>query len=181
MQQSEALNILKLGKNVFLTGAAGTGKTYVLNQYIDYLKNNHVNVAVTASTGIAATHLQGCTVHSWSGIGIKESLREVDLDKLIKTPRIKRNYKLTKVLVIDEVSMLHKYQLDMIDAIARFILKNDHPFGGIQVVLCGDFFQLPPVSNRGLKSTVQFAFESESWSIADFQVCYLQKTVSSKQ
>ncbi len=83
MMQNEALNLLKMGKNVFLTGAAGSGKTYLLNQYIRYLKTNHVKVAVTASTGIAATHLQGTTIHSWSGIGVKNHLTDKDLDKLL--------------------------------------------------------------------------------------------------
>ena len=68
MKQSDAFDLLKMGKNIFLTGAAGSGKTYLLNQYIQYLKENNVGVAVTASTGIAATHLQGTTLHSWSGL-----------------------------------------------------------------------------------------------------------------
>src|SRR5579883_2382153 len=108
MRQEEALNLLKMGKNVFLTGAAGSGKTYLLNKYIQYLKENNVKVAVTASTGIAATHLQGTTIHSWSGIGVKDHLTQKDLEKLLKTDSIKRNYKKTKVLIIDEISMLHK-------------------------------------------------------------------------
>src|SRR5580700_9550940 len=130
MQQNEALNLLKMGKNIFLTGAAGAGKTFLLNKYINYLKENNVSVAVTASTGIAATHLQGTTIHSWSGIGVRDSLSDKDLDKLLTNERVKRNYKKTKVLIIDEISMLHKHQLDMVDTIARFILKSEQPFGG---------------------------------------------------
>src|SRR6266480_3309684 len=110
MQQDEALSLLKMGRNIFLTGAAGSGKTYLLNKYINYLKDNNVRVAVTASTGIAATHLQGTTIHSWSGIGVRDNLTEKDLKKLLATKRIKRNYKKTKVLIIDEISMLHKHQ-----------------------------------------------------------------------
>src|SRR6187399_2843991 len=115
MQQEQAFNLLKMGKNIFLTGAAGSGKTYLLNKYIKYLKSHQVCVAVTASTGIAATHLQGATIHSWSGIGVRDSLSDKDLEKLQTTQRIKSNYKKTKVLIIDEVSMLHKHQLDMVD------------------------------------------------------------------
>lgn len=174
MQQAEAFQLLKMGKNIFLTGAAGSGKTYLLNQYIRYLKENNVVVAVTASTGIAATHLQGTTLHSWSGIGIKDHLTEKDLEKLLTTDRIKRNYKKTKVLIIDEISMLHKHQLDMVDTIARYILNSDDPFGGMQIVLCGDFFQLPPVSSVP-SSEIQFAFEAAAWETADFQVCYLHE------
>lgn len=80
MTQDECLNILQLGHNTFVTGAAGTGKTYILNKYIDYLKENKIKVAITASTGIAATHMNGVTIHSWSGLGIKE---EID-DNFIK-------------------------------------------------------------------------------------------------
>lgn len=173
MRQDEALNLIKMGKNVFLTGAPGSGKTYLLNKYIDYLKEHNVKVAVTASTGIAATHLQGVTIHSWSGIGIKDSLNEQDLEKIETSRSIKRNYKNTKTLIIDEISMLHKHQLDMIDTIARHILNPDKPFGGLQVILCGDFFQLPPVSSLSSANEVQFAFEGQAWQNGDFHVCYL--------
>lgn len=175
MTQDEALNLLKMGKNIFLTGAAGAGKTYLLNQYIKHLKDNNVIVAITASTGIAATHLQGTTIHSWSGIGVKEKLTQQDLENILKSKRIKRNYNKTKVLVIDEISMLHKHQLDMVDSIARRILENDTPFGGIQIVLCGDFFQLPPVTSGVLSEGTPFAFEASSWKTGDFQVCYLHE------
>src|SRR3990167_10393490 len=175
MQQNEALDLLKMGKNVFLTGAAGTGKTYLLNQYINYLKDNHVRVAITASTGIAATHIQGTTIHSWSGIGVSVSLSAQDLEKLLTNKRIKSNYKKTKVLIIDEVSMLHNHQLDMIDLIARKMLGYDQSFGGIQVVLCGDFFQLPPVSPGVMEVEKYFAFDAPAWKMADFHVCYLDE------
>lgn len=175
MLQDEAFDLLKMGKNIFLTGAAGSGKTYLLNKYIKYLKENEVMVAVTASTGIAATHLQGNTIHSWSGIGVKDDLNEKDLEKLQTNKRIARNYKKTKVLIIDEISMLHKHQLDMVDSAARYILNCDKPFGGIQVVLCGDFFQLPPVSSASATEEKYFAYEADVWSEADFHVCYLHE------
>src|SRR3990167_3211894 len=175
MQQDDAFNLLKMGKNIFLTGAAGSGKTYLLNKYINYLKDNNVGVAVTASTGIAATHLQGTTIHSWSGIGVKDAITAKDLEKCLTTKRIKRNYKKTKVLIIDEISMLHQYQLDMVDSIARYILGGDKVFGGIQIILCGDFFQLPPVSSGGLIEQTQFAFEASAWKNGDFHVCYLHE------
>ncbi len=175
MQQNEAFDLLKMGKNIFLTGAAGAGKTYLLNQYIEYLQSHGVSAAVTASTGIAATHLQGKTIHSWSGIGIRNSISEEELEKLLRNSRIKRNYKKTKVLIIDEISMLHGFQLDMIDTIARYILGSDKPFGGIQVVVCGDFFQLPPVSSGSMDSEKIFAFESKSWQSGGFHICYLHE------
>jgi ATP-dependent DNA helicase PIF1 len=175
MQQNEALNLLKMGKNIFLTGEAGSGKTYLLNQYIQYLKAHKVEVAVTASTGIAATHLQGTTIHFWSGIGVRDKLTQKDLEGLRKTERIKRHYKKTKVLIIDEISMLHQYQLDMVDMTARYILNCDHPFGGIQVVLCGDFFQLPPVYSSASEDEKFFAFEGSAWKEGNFHVCYLHE------
>lgn len=175
MQQNDAFNLLKMGKNIFLTGAAGSGKTYLLNKYIHYLKENNVAVAVTASTGIAATHLQGNTIHSWSGISVRDELTEKDLEKLLTTSRIKRNYKKTKVLIIDEISMLHKHQLDMVDVIARYILANDKPFGGMQIVVCGDFFQLPPIFSHHSTEDKPFAFEATAWINGNFHVCYLHE------
>jgi hypothetical protein len=185
MLQNEALNLLKMGKNIFLTGAAGAGKTFLLNQYIKYLKTHDVRVAITASTGIAATHIHGITIHAWSGIGVKEKLGEEDLANLLKNKRIVNNYRKTKVLIIDEISMLHKHYLDMVDTIARYIIGNSKPFGGLQVVLCGDFFQLPPVttSNSSYASDhpnssnfdKPFAFEATIWQEGEFQVCYLEE------
>lgn len=176
MLQNEAFDLLKMGKNIFLTGEAGSGKTYLLNKYIQYLKDHQVKVAITASTGIAATHLQGQTIHSWSGIGVKDSLTADDIEKIITTDKIKRNYKKTKTLIIDEISMLHKHQLDMVDTIARLILQKDQPFGGIQVIVCGDFFQLPPIhSERTFNQEKHFAFEATSWEQGKFHVCYLHE------
>ena len=170
MTQKQALDILKLGKNVFLTGAAGSGKTYVLNKYIRYLKRHHIPVAITASTGIAATHMQGRTIHSWAHIGIKESLAQSDLDAMFKKREYREAIAEAKVLIIDEVSMLHHYRLDMVDAVLRKMHGKDEPFGGVQVVLCGDLFQLPPVS-RGMRS--QYVCDAQVWSAMDIQICYL--------
>ena len=107
MTQKEALDILKLGHNVCLTGPAGSGKTYLLNQYIEYLKKEKVKVGVTASTGIAATHLDGKTIHSWSGIGIKDELTDGDVQNILDRKYLQLQLRLTSVLVIDEISMLH--------------------------------------------------------------------------
>ena len=174
MKQSEALSLLKMGENVFLTGAAGTGKTYLLNQYIHYLKQHQVKHAITASTGIAATHLHGTTLHAWSGIGTLDSLTPSTLEKILDSKRIRKNYTKTKVLIIDEISMLHAFQLDMVDTLARRFLERNQPFGGLQVVLCGDFFQLPPVQS-GARHEKSFAFEAAVWQTANFQICYLHE------
>mgnify|MGYP003166279814 CR=1 FL=1 len=142
MRQTEALAILNAGANVFLTGAPGAGKTYVLNEFIRQARADGASVAVTASTGIASTHINGQTIHSWSGVATALS---ASLLKLIKSRR-KRKIQATDILVIDEVSMLHAWLFDMVDQVCREVRRDPRPFGGIQVVLSGDFFQLPPVS-----------------------------------
>lgn len=147
MRQTEALAILNAGANVFLTGAPGAGKTYVLNEFIRQARADGASVAVTASTGIASTHINGQTIHSWSGVGVATAL-SASLLKLIKSRR-KRKIQTTDILVIDEVSMLHAWLFDMVDQVCREVRRDPRPFGGIQVVLSGDFFQLPPVSVSG--------------------------------
>ena len=175
MRQSSALNILKTGQNVFLTGSAGSGKTYTLNQYIDYLRSRRVPVAVTASTGIAATHMSGTTIHSWSGIGIKDELTERDLSNLSRKQFLADRLKETAVLIIDEISMLHAKQLNLVNQVLKHVRKNDSAFGGIQVVVAGDFFQLPPIGSRGESNREKFAFMSEAWLDAKFHICYLSE------
>lgn len=174
MTQAEALDILKMGKNVFLTGPAGSGKTFVLNSYIQYLKSHAVSVAVTASTGIASTHLGGMTIHSWSGLGVKDFLTDKDIDDLMQKSYLYKRFEKTKVLIIDEVSMLHNFRLDMVEWICRQMKRSDKPFGGMQVILCGDFFQLPPVS-RGEVLDSEFAYKSESFLASKFTICYLSE------
>lgn len=173
MQQNQALDILKTGTNVFLTGSAGAGKTYVLNQYINYLKVRKIAVAVTASTGIAATHMNGMTIHSWSGIGIKDKLDRASLVRMGSKQYLQKSIERTKVLIIDEISMLHGRQLNLVDQVLQFFKNTTAPFGGIQVVFAGDFFQLPPIGNQGEKSSEKFAFMSRAWNAAKPTICYL--------
>lgn len=173
MIQETALEILKLGKNVFLTGPAGSGKTFVLNRYIQYLRAQKVEVAVTASTGIAATHMNGVTIHAWSGLGIRDTLTEREAEETAESGDLVARYRKTKVLIIDEVSMLDADRLDAVERLCRAMKDPFLPFGGLQVVLCGDFFQLPPVSNG--QKAMRFAFESAAWQAMDLQVCYLEE------
>jgi len=175
MRQSSALDILKTGQNVFLTGSAGSGKTYTLNQYIDYLRARRVPVAVTASTGIAATHMNGTTIHSWSGIGIKDELSDRDLANLSRKQFLADRLKDTAVLIIDEISMLHAKQLNLVSQVLKYVRKNDKAFGGIQVVVAGDFFQLPPIGSKGETNREKFAFMSQAWLDAKFHICYLSE------
>ncbi len=169
MTQSEALTILKTGANVFLTGEPGAGKTYTINAYVQYLREHGIEPAITASTGIAATHIGGQTIHSWSGIGIRRSLSPYDLDQLSTTEYLVKRMQSTKVLIIDEVSMIDASMLDMLDSLARTLRGNDEAFGGMQVILVGDFFQLPPIS----RGETHFAFESDAWKALTPIVCYL--------
>ena len=193
MRQSEALAILGSGANVFLTGAPGAGKTYVLNEFVHRARADGASVSVTASTGIAATHINGTTIHSWSGIGLATALT----DNLVKTIRTRRRRRLQEadILIIDEASMLHAWLFDMVDQVCRIIRRDERPFGGLQVVLSGDFFQLPPVSVSGRDHDViapdpeflasreryaregldpeGFVTESLVWRELDPVICYL--------
>lgn len=172
MDQALALEILHDGHNVLLTGPAGAGKTYVLNQFIRQAKVDGKHVSVTATTGLAATHLGGNTIHAWSGIGIHDELKDDFEDFLLKSRR--DIIETTDVLVIDEISMLHDYRLDMVDTVARTVRDDPRPFGGIQVVLCGDFFQLPPV-NRNDSRQGGFVVGSQAWEALDPVICYLDE------
>lgn len=175
MTQKEALHILKLGHNVYITGQAGSGKTYLLNSYIDYLKEHGVGVGITASTGIAATHLGGMTIHAWAGIGIADDLSTKEIKEMMKKPYLRSRFASTKVLVIDEVSMLHAHRLDLVDRVCKAFKRCEEPFGGLQVVLCGDFFQLPPVSKTNGAVERDFIHNARSWYEMDVKICYLEE------
>lgn len=172
MTQDEALAILEAGKSALLTGAAGTGKTYVLNKFIKRAKKRGQSVAVTATTGLAATHLNGTTIHAWSGIGVRDAMDKYAAAKLGASRQ--ELIRKADVLVIDEISMLHDFRLDMVDEVLRLVRGSTEPFGGMQVVLCGDFFQLPPV-NRGGERQGSFVIGSSVWQQSTFAVCYLEK------
>ena len=189
MTQKEALTILKTGANVFLTGEPGSGKTHTVNQYVRWLCGHGIEPAITASTGIAATHIGGMTIHSWSGIGVKKNLSSYDLDMIASNERVAKRVGRTSVLIIDEVSMLSAETFSMAEAVCREVRRNDTPFGGLQVVLVGDFFQLPPVVARdedGAKrlgfneaeagaESAPFSFRSRAWEALRPLVCYLSE------
>lgn len=170
MTQGEALTILKTGANVFLTGEPGSGKTHTINEFVAWMRASGIEPSVTAATGIAATHVAGMTLHSWSGIGIAESLSAPDVDRIASKEHIARRLQKAKVLIIEEISMLSAATFEMADAVCREVRRVDQPFGGLTVILVGDFFQLPPVS-RGRE--VQFAYQSTTWRDLGLLTCYL--------
>lgn len=171
MTQKEAFALLKSGATVFLTGEAGSGKTHTINQYTDYLRLHEIDFAVTASTGIAATHIHGMTIHSWSGIGVHQELDDDELRHIAENRYVAKRIKKAKVLIIDEVSMLDGRVLTLVERVCRKVRKLKVPFGGLQVVLVGDFFQLPPIAKKG--TGIEFAFDSDAWQGLSPTVCYL--------
>lgn len=166
------MRLMMDGKSIFLTGAPGAGKTYVLNEFIRLAKRAGKNVAVTASTGIAATHIGGTTIHSWSGMGIQEFLTESDLTRLGSKNTLIKRYNAADVLIIDEISMLHGRRLDSVNLLAKRLRQSDKPFGGLQVILVGDLFQLPPI-DRERQRIPDFAHLSDAWAELSPTVCYL--------
>lgn len=170
MTQENALNILKSGANVFLTGEPGAGKTFTIGKFVEWMNESRRGHAITASTGIAASHLNGSTIHSWAGLGIRRALEREDLDGIAHNRFVTDRVRGARTLVIDEVSMIDAVTLEDVDAVLKTIHGNVLPFGGVQVVLVGDFFQLPPVNRDG---GATFAFESPVWEEANLITCYL--------
>ena len=171
--QNIALNILKSGNNVFITGSAGTGKTYLLNQFIRYLKTRKISPAIVAPTGIAASHLGGQTIHSFFSLGIRDSVDEDFIESLLEKKYLQTRFSKLKVLIIDEISMVSPEIFSSIDIILRAFKNYNEPFGGIQVILSGDFFQLPPISKYPKEK--RFAWQSPAWRDLNLKTCYLEK------
>lgn len=168
-RQQTALELAHAGHSFFLTGVAGTGKSFVLKRIVKELREKGLKVNVTASTGMAALAVGGSTIHRFSGVGngmkTKNQLHRTAGERF----QIVQNWRQCQVLVIDEISMIDSFLFDKIEDLARFCRKEiSRPFGGIQVIVCGDFFQLPPVAASDAKAKKSgekyFAFESEAWA-----------------
>jgi len=156
--QQNAFESFVKGENIFISGQAGTGKSFIINEMDKWAKGNKKKINNTALTGCAALLLNNATtIHSWAGIGIGNG------DVLKHEKNIKKYNKLdnwlTDILIIDEISMMSQPIFELLDAIGKKIRKNNKPFGGIQLVCCGDFFQLPPIEES-------FCFESPLWNIS---------------
>ena len=170
-KHSEILNSYSNGKNIFITGPGGTGKTYAIKQiYKDAISNNK-KICVTALTGVAAILLDcnATTLHSWSGIGTGNKNDFYIINKVTKSKFYRHNWENTDVLIIDEISMMSCKLFELLDKIGKTIRLNKKPFGGIQIIFSGDFFQLPPV-----KETT-FCFESENFNTSFDKIIYLTK------
>ena len=160
-KQQEALEYMKHGHNVFLTGQAGTGKSYLLKIFIEwYHYNNDADknkIYVTSTTGLSSLLIDGITINRYAGIGIGDKDVEHYFKKISKIPHMRKRWNETKVLVIDEISMMCPELFDLLNILAKKIRKESLPFGGIQLILSGDFLQLPPINSS------EFCFESFSW------------------
>ena len=171
--QEKIIDLYLQGKNLFISGGAGTGKSYILN----YLKNNFSNcgLQITASTGIAAVNINGSTIHSWSGIGLANQPLEQIINNLYssKFSKIRKKIINTKSLAIDEISMISAETFDILDNVFKEIRQNDKPFGGLQVLFFGDFLQLPPINKKNNKP--DFCFNSNLWSELNLNIIILDQ------
>ncbi|KAK4689254.1 ATP-dependent DNA helicase PIF1, partial [Tremellales sp. Uapishka_1] len=165
-EQQQVLQLVaNEGKSIFFTGSAGTGKSVLLREIIKALRKKYTAapdaVAVTASTGIAACNIGGITLHSFGGVGLGIETPQILVGKIRKNKKAVARWTRTKVLIIDEVSMVDGELFDKLCKIGSMLRKNPKPFGGIQIIVTGDFFQLPPVTKSG--ASTKFAFEAEMW------------------
>lgn len=175
LEQKIAFDKFKKGENLFITGPGGTGKTKLIHQLVNYMHHMGLKYQVCAMTGCASL-LLGCksrTLHSWSGIKLAKGTIDETIRQVIRNKKTVSSWKNTNILIVDEVSMMSKKIFDLCEKLGRIIRKNENPFGGIQVIFTGDFFQLPPVGDEKDDDTNKFAFESDKW----FQVFTLQNNI----
>jgi ATP-dependent DNA helicase PIF1 len=163
--QEEAFTAYEKGQNIFITGPGGSGKSALIGHIVTDAKESGKNVQVCALTGTAAVLLQcnAKTVHSWGGIGLAAGDIMAIANRVNKSRYKKKNWKIVDLLIIDEVSMMSKKLFELLDITAKLCRKSNRPFGGIQLIFTGDFFQLPPVGSRDEPETSQFCFESPLW------------------
>ncbi|KAM3965684.1 pif1 DNA helicase [Aphomia sociella] len=173
IEQQKVLEACLSGKNIFFTGSAGTGKSFLLKRIVAALPPD-VTVA-TASTGVAACHVGGTTLHAFAGIGDGSGTLEVLSERAMKLPLVAQKWRKCKHLIIDEISMVDGTFFEKLEGVARHVRKTDKPFGGIQLILCGDFLQLPPVVDR-TKSGKRFCFQSPCWDKC-VELCFELKEV----
>ena len=164
-EQKYAFAKFKLGENLFITGPGGTGKTKLIETLVDHAKTEGKVIQVCAMTGCASVLLKcdAQTLHSWSGIRLGKGPSNIIIKNVLKNKKQCQNWRKTQILIVDEVSMMSYKILELIEELARSARKNAAPFGGMQVIFTGDFFQLPPVGTAGDPATELFCFESPLW------------------
>ena len=173
-RQKYALELMKRGKNIFLTGQAGTGKSYTLRAYVKWCIQNNIKYAITSTTGVSALLIGGTTLHSWAGIlmGMEDKISL--LERVMSRDKSHKRWLYTKVLIIDEISMMPPSLLEKLDYIGKKVRKSTKPFGGIQLIFCGDFAQLPPVQS-------DFCFKSAIWDLLIDCTIYLTDNMRQTQ
>ncbi len=174
-KQEYAIRKMIQGKNLFITGQAGVGKSFLINKFIEFYRENmeeeNKKLYVTSLTGISALIIGGQTIHRYCGIGTGEKNIDELVKNIVKNPKTKRRYFETQVLIIDEISMMSPDLFDKIDLIFRKIRKNDQPFGGIQIIVSGDLLQLPPVKADG------FVIDAFNWDECIEETIYLTEVM----
>jgi ATP-dependent DNA helicase PIF1 len=164
-KQNKVLSMFNNRENIFLTGPGGVGKSHLIRSMVSSARQTGRNVAVCAMTGCAAVQLKcgATTLHSWSGIRLAKDENWQIVQSIVKNRRSSSNWKTVDVLIVDEVSMMSRKIFELIEEIARTLRLRSRPFGGLQVVFCGDFFQLPPVGSDADPTTLQMCIESPQW------------------
>ena len=181
-EQENAIRLMNSGNiNVFLTGGGGTGKSKVLETFISNYKKRFPTtwrqlLGITSTTGSSALLIGGTTIHSFSGIGVSKTDDDVLIERLVKRRYLSKRWRELKTLIIDEVSMLTPRSFQLIYKLAQTIRKNTRPFGGVQIILSGDFCQLAPILEQHISNhNMEYCFEAPEWTASEIHTVYFKK------